>query len=77
MDKKYIVDTIKIGAETHKDISNFMSTEEFAELPVLVQALYVASANSLAALVVSCQGIEFSLRKDEENDFDVVGGLTN
>jgi len=78
MEREYITDTIAIGAETHKDLSNFMATDEFALLPITVQALYVAAANSLAAMVVSCQGIEYSFGdKDAKVDFEVSSNFLN
>lgn len=80
MDKKYIIDTIAIATETHKDITQFITSEEFGQIPVQTQALYVTVANCFSALTVACQGIEYDFTSQEdkpENDFKVEDTLIN
>mgnify|MGYP000865028747 CR=1 FL=1 len=80
MDKKYIIDTIALSVETHRDITKFITSEEFSDIPVQTQALYVAVVNCFSALTVACQGIEydFTSREDKpEDDFAVEDTLIN
>ena len=68
MDRKYMQDTIKFLTETHKDIMAYTGQPEFANESLETQALFIASANSIASLTVSFQAFEWRVGKKEEED---------
>jgi len=66
MDKIYMKNTVHFLTTTHTDIMDFTQTEEFMNEPLEAQALFIASANSIAATIVAFQAFEFIQEKREK-----------